>query len=369
MKLNEIDFKDKQIFISPCNNLIKLDEAKVEQLGYKVSAYVDNLKTGEGIVSSKDLKKGDLLIVISPNYWREIIKDLSSDVEYYIKIKQDYYIKNPSFIKKNIIPYIYKKENLFKQLFLLKENFLWDTFTKYNICLSKNIKKIKSLPKEEQRIFIIGNGPSLSIGDLEMLKNEVSIASNKIFLAFDETSWRPNYYTIVDPLDIEEYYDDIIKHNLGLTFFPSLYGIKRIKNSIYYKYLPTIPSYKNIKCTGDILKGFHGGESVSFSMIDFAISLGSKEIILIGFDHNYCFPKGYEDELYKVSEGESNHFHPDYRRKGDLWTEPRVDNITFQFKVIKEYCDNNNIKIYNATRGGKLEVFPRVDFDSLFTKE
>ena len=27
---------------------------------------------------------------------------------------------------------------------------------------------------------------------------------------------------------------------------------------------------------------------------------------------------------------------------------------------------SNGIKIYNATRGGALEVFERVDFDSLF---
>ncbi len=35
----------------------------------------------------------------------------------------------------------------------------------------------------------------------------------------------------------------------------------------------------------------------------------------------------------------------------------------------KRYADTHGIKIYNATRGGKLEVFERVDFDSLFDKE
>jgi hypothetical protein len=41
-------------------------------------------------------------------------------------------------------------------------------------------------------------------------------------------------------------------------------------------------------------------------------------------------------------------------------------------KIIKAYesarvfAEKRNIKIYNATRGGDLEVFPRVDFDALF---
>jgi len=33
---------------------------------------------------------------------------------------------------------------------------------------------------------------------------------------------------------------------------------------------------------------------------------------------------------------------------------------------MKRHCDSRGIQVYNATRGGKLEVFPRVDFDTLF---
>ena len=32
----------------------------------------------------------------------------------------------------------------------------------------------------------------------------------------------------------------------------------------------------------------------------------------------------------------------------------------------KHYADKHGIKIYNATRGGKLEIFDRVDFDTIF---
>ena len=34
----------------------------------------------------------------------------------------------------------------------------------------------------------------------------------------------------------------------------------------------------------------------------------------------------------------------------------------------RRYADKNGIKIYNATRGGKLESFVRVNFDEVFKK-
>lgn len=39
------------------------------------------------------------------------------------------------------------------------------------------------------------------------------------------------------------------------------------------------------------------------------------------------------------------------------------------FISAKRYADTHDIKIYNETRGGMLEVFERVDFDTLFKEE
>lgn len=35
------------------------------------------------------------------------------------------------------------------------------------------------------------------------------------------------------------------------------------------------------------------------------------------------------------------------------------------FKVAKKYADEHGINIYNATRGGMLEVFPRVNLEDV----
>ena len=39
------------------------------------------------------------------------------------------------------------------------------------------------------------------------------------------------------------------------------------------------------------------------------------------------------------------------------------------FHCAENYSRNHNFRIYNATRGGKLEMFERVEFDSLFYKK
>ena len=36
------------------------------------------------------------------------------------------------------------------------------------------------------------------------------------------------------------------------------------------------------------------------------------------------------------------------------------------FEFAEEYSKEHGFRIYNATRGGALEAFERVDFDSLF---
>ena len=45
----------------------------------------------------------------------------------------------------------------------------------------------------------------------------------------------------------------------------------------------------------------------------------------------------------------------------------QTDKATLAYMVAAEHAKNNNYRIYNATRGGYLEVFDRIDFDKLFT--
>ena len=44
-------------------------------------------------------------------------------------------------------------------------------------------------------------------------------------------------------------------------------------------------------------------------------------------------------------------------------------DVTYNaFEVAKQYADSHEIKIYNDTRGGKLEVFERKNLDEVFAE-
>ena len=78
--------------------------------------------------------------------------------------------------------------------------------------------------------------------------------------------------------------------------------------------------------------------------------MGFKEIYLLGVDCNY--------------KGKLHFYNSDKLEKKMI--NHNEDGMIKCYRSAKKYADEHGIKIFNATRGGALEVFPRVDFDSLF---
>lgn len=72
-----------------------------------------------------------------------------------------------------------------------------------------------------KRLFIIGNGPSLTPSDLELIVGEDSIGMNRVSQIFGSTSWRPSYYLCTTSnVQFEDWRADIVKgQRLGVPFF------------------------------------------------------------------------------------------------------------------------------------------------------
>lgn len=70
--------------------------------------------------------------------------------------------------------------------------------------------------------FIIGNGPSLSADDLEVLRknNVLSFGFNKIFLMFDKTNWRPDFYVSQDEKMLFNCQEDVNNLEINAKFIP-----------------------------------------------------------------------------------------------------------------------------------------------------
>ncbi|WKZ52789.1 MAG: hypothetical protein QY329_08615 [Anaerolineales bacterium] len=66
------------------------------------------------------------------------------------------------------------------------------------------------------------------------------------------------------------------------------------------------------------------------------------------------------------TEHDLNHFDPRYFGAGKKWHEPHVERMIFHYEQAKKVCDEINVQVFNATIGGNLEVFPRVNYQELF---
>jgi hypothetical protein len=96
--------------------------------------------------------------------------------------------------------------------------------------------------------------------------------------------------------------------------------------------------------------------------------MGFSKVYLIGFDHSYTIPKDAQVSGVDIlsQSDDPNHFVPGYFGRGYRWHDPRVDRMEQAYRRAGEAFEADGRKIYNATVGGRLEVFERVEYSSLF---
>ncbi|MFL0165442.1 6-hydroxymethylpterin diphosphokinase MptE-like protein [Candidatus Clostridium helianthi] len=223
------------------------------------------------------------------------------------------------------------------------------------------LSKYKDIHKGE-RCFIIGNGPSIRTEDLEKLceKNETTFACNQIYKVYDKVKWRPDYFVMQDNKCIIEFYNEVLA-TVECTKFIGDY-IKDIWDGrethnlekIHMRaqsYLPHMPGFSS-----DIVNGVYEGWNVIYSSIQIAAYMGFEEIYIIGVDMKFTA---------NLKEN-SNHFIDDYFGKMKKINPPNYEAVFSAFKKAELYSRQHNFRIYNATRGGAVEEFERVNFDSLF---
>lgn len=221
-----------------------------------------------------------------------------------------------------------------------------------------------------KRCFVVGNGPSLLMSDLDKLKNEFTFATNRIYLAFDKTAWRPSYYAIHDVDVLEKSYKEINAKIECPVFYAheSIYGLDNFKmrNGYFYSsdcrvyYAPSDFAKPAFSEEPFVLSN---GCTVTYDCLQLAAYMGFSEIYLLGMDHNFPTAVGKNGEL--ITNNVKDHFTQSYNISAPIFTF-KIDIANTAYKVAREYAEAHNIKICNATRGGKLEVFERVDFDRLF---
>ena len=228
----------------------------------------------------------------------------------------------------------------------------------------KRLAALKDIHKGK-RAFIIGNGPSLKQTDLGKLRNEITFGMNRIYLAVPDLGFTTSYLCVTHDLVIEQFVNDFLA--LQVPQFIAWRSHRHYNPQLPINQLPTFvyTTYTGPRFSTDVRRRVWEGATVTNLALQMAYHMGIEKAILIGVDHNFA-SKGDANKTV-VSEGDDpNHFMPNYFGKGVKWQLPDLDTSEVGYIMAREAYKKSGREILDATIGGKLTVFPKVEYNSLF---
>lgn len=212
--------------------------------------------------------------------------------------------------------------------------------------------------------FLVGSGPSVRIEDLEKLRDRVTFCCNRFYLAYDKMKFRPKYTFSTDPQMIEDFGTEIVTKSKNTVFLvsknpPNLPG--------KFIWLP-MKNKSKIVFSENIYDHVMPGGATLIAAIQVGYFMGIKHFVMYGVDHSFKFIEvENKKDIARRASGEGNHFIDNYR-SGKLWCQPQMKQIELSFQVCDEFLRSRGGWVKNATRGGKLDVVERVDFDTVMNE-
>jgi len=124
-------------------------------------------------------------------------------------------------------------------------------------------------------------------------------------------------------------------------------------------------TYTGPRFARDVRGRLWEGATVTYVALQLAFYLGFETVILVGVDHNFV-TQGKPNTTI-VSEGDDpNHFHPGYFGKGFRWQLPDLDTSERGYLLARRAYEQAGRRVLDATIGGKLQIFEKVDYNGLF---
>jgi hypothetical protein len=242
------------------------------------------------------------------------------------------------------------------------------------------LQKNKTLKNKHaaKRCFIIGNGPSIVDQDLLLLKDDIKICLNDFYNHPQCKEIGPDYWMTADP----NYWHEkdrllvplleALESNRILTrlFFPTAGSIK-VERSYYLNihYFSYDAGARQLNEAIDFCKEIPPfAQNVMLVGLMLAFYMGCNPIFLIGADHSWW---AWQRDEYA---GKNNpHFYKDKNDYSPISERYSYDLLQstiyvqrYQYLQLINYAQRRGFDIYNATPGGELDLFPRIEYESLF---
>lgn len=261
-----------------------------------------------------------------------------------------------------------------ENIYLIKKRNIWELMTSMLDMTQEymnRLKKLKGLGPKYHRCFVIGTGPSLTIKDLNMLKNEFTFSTNAIVNCFGMSTWRPTCYCVDDPaakkIHVDEYGIErlakecryvICSMRSGMSQFADKYD-----NLFFYRSFDEYQEDGSPLFSEDVLANVYCGGTTLYGILQIALWMGFDEVYLLGVDLGFAIEKHLDGTIEKK---EKNTARAEFlKRENDTKPIYEIEKILRGYRVVKEYAEEHGIMIKNATRGGKLDIFKRINLEDI----
>jgi hypothetical protein len=209
-----------------------------------------------------------------------------------------------------------------------------------------------------ERCVIVGNGPSLRGMDLSVLRGEVTFGLNRGYLAFQPLGFGTTYLVAINVHVVEQFASEILAQP-GTTFISwhARHDLPPGNRAILLRPARG-PSFST-----NPARGIWGGATVTYAALQLAYHMGFSQVILIGIDHSFT-TTGPAHQLVTSTGADPNHFDPNYFGSGVRWELPNLEVSEVAYRLARDAFAADGRQVLDATLGGKLSVFPKVDLAS-----
>ena len=231
-----------------------------------------------------------------------------------------------------------------------------------------------------QRCFVIGNGPSLNRQDLAPLRNEVTFVMNAFWKhPILETGWQPTYFCFADAVcwdgtdAVRDFFESVRERAHAAEYLFPIEGKPVVERDALLP-MPATHFFAfqshalgfSVADTVDLTRPVPFPLSTAQLAIMAALFMGCSPIYLLGLDHDWLAHRGQDTHFFS---GRSLENHPTATGQLNYSYESEIEamrKLWKGYRKLSEFADAQGLKIYNATAGGFLDVFPRADYESLF---
>ena len=227
------------------------------------------------------------------------------------------------------------------------------------------IKELKGSHQGE-KCFVVATGPSLTFEDLDALgKSQIySFGMNSCALALDKTSWVPDMLGVQDEFVYDKIENVLLKEADGklkrkvwvsdivASICPSAKRFMQFPlHMLNHKYNPKKTG--ELKFSEDCYSVIYDNYSIIFSILQLAVYMGFKEIYLLGTDCNYN-----QKQQNFIDNGTKD------PNRGILG-----NKLIYTHSLFKKFADAHGVNVVNCTRGGMLEVYPRMAIEDVLNRK